>query len=134
MLCGTKLRILCADDDVIVHKITDRIFESINNDYKAFITLEHCYDGEELVRLVISEGNSYDYILTDNSMPKKTGGDAIREISVHNVKLLDNITLISSDNDLDKIHSDLKFSRMQKPVGKDDIINILVEYLQNNKQ
>jgi len=75
------LRILIADD----HAIVRRGLKDILLDAFPSATITEVCDAEELVQKVMKE--TYDIVITDLSMPGRSGLDALQQIKAYDAKL-----------------------------------------------
>lgn len=69
-----KLNILAADDEEMNRYLFKRMLESLGH------TVTVVEDGQLLIDELEKEGSSFDLIFSDNTMPKKMGIEALREI------------------------------------------------------
>ncbi len=118
-----SLNILVADDDSAMRDLFEFILKSMG--YKVKIV----ENGQLLVDELSEEGESYDLVISDNTMPEKMGVEALKEIrSIERLKRIPFIiatTDISPDGSLEKQVVQLGGFYLPKPFSKQQLFNMI---------
>ncbi len=88
-----NLKILYAEDNEMVRETLLELFEL------RYTSVESVSNGQELMNKLFVEGVNYDCVITDNSMPVKTGLEALQEIRA-NEKLKNIPVIVLTGDDL----------------------------------
>jgi len=124
---GTE-HILVVDDEKHIVEITKRRLESLGYRVSA------CIDSREALDLFKQQAESFDLIITDQTMPGMTGEKLAREISLINNKIP--IIMCSGysyrSNTLETEANNIK-TLLMKPVEKEELAEIVAKILQSAK-
>lgn len=122
--CLNSLKILYAEDDLLVQKQTKNILESIVQ--KVYLAS----NGKEALELY--QNNSIDIIITDITMPNMSGIDFSREVRKENCEIP--IIVVSAHNDSNILIEaiEIGISRfILKPLNINKLLDIISEFAQN---
>lgn len=114
-------RILFVDDDLGVANIAEQLLS--RSGY--LVTL--AYNGEQALAELTADRNKYDLLITDESMPRMTGTDLIRELRNLNISLP--VILISgggADRSSEEVHCYL-----QKPYTQQELAEAIRQVIDN---
>ena len=110
------LSILFAEDNDVLRDLLIDLFEIRYTKVKAV------ENGDFLVKELLTPGANYDCVVTDNSMPIKSGLDALREIrSIEKFKNLPVVVLTADNYEIAHFVKDLGAICLGKPPKIDDL-------------
>ncbi len=119
-------RILCIDDEAIIRSLVGRVVELVSRD----ATVTHAVDGEQGIQEY--ERAKYDLVITDYSMPKKSGAEVIRAIRAHDP----NIPIVLMSSRLGVIPEDVlqkTNAQLCKPIDIDALEGIIRKYFNGHQ-
>ena len=118
-----KLNILAADDQEMNRYLFKRMLESLGH------TVTMVEDGQRLVEELMKEGSNFDLVFSDNTMPKKMGIEALRDIRlIDRFKKLSFIlatTDTSEDGSMEDEVKALGGFFLHKPFTKDQLVEAI---------
>lgn len=127
MTSKTRKKIFCIDDD---QEIQNLLKVYLKKDY----TLEHAFNGLEAFESLEKMIELPDLILLDMEMPKMDGPSFRNKIKSHPLLSMIPIIYLSSNTQFrDKLDHDFDFDFLNKPIEKEDLLNILESFFSLQK-
>ena len=125
-----KLNILIADDDSANLSLLEILLQSSGH------KVTSVENGQLLIDKLLEEDQNFDLVISDNTMPEKTGIEALREIrSIERLKMLSFIldtTDTSADGSLEKEVNQLGGFFLPKPFTMDELSDA-IKHAKENK-
>jgi CheY-like chemotaxis protein len=113
-----SLRVLLAEDNEVLRNIVKEILEEKGYEVVGVA------DGQQLLDKLLDEKENWDLVISDNTMPEKTGLEAIREMRSNERTKNIPVIVMTGDvlNGLEKAFKELDVIYIEKPFQNEDLL------------